>query len=56
MAFPESGDYVFPGGISPLAIDREADRGTYLEPNVWMIHDLSSVRNYEVGAPFPRQA
>jgi hypothetical protein len=46
MAFPESGDYVFPGGLSPLAVDREADRASYREPNVWMIHDLSSVRNY----------
>jgi hypothetical protein len=27
MAFPESGDYVFPGGLSPLAVDREADTG-----------------------------
>jgi protein-tyrosine-phosphatase len=56
MAFPESGDYVFPGGLSPLAIDREADRGTYLEPNVWMIHNLSPVQNYEVAEPSPRQA
>jgi len=31
-----------------LAVDREADRATYLEPNVWMIHNLSSVQNYEV--------
>jgi hypothetical protein len=48
MAFPESGDYVFPGGLSPLAVDREADQGTYLEPNVWMVHDLSSLASYEV--------
>jgi hypothetical protein len=56
MAFPESGDYVFPGGLSPLAIDREADRGTYLEPNVWMIHNLASVQNYEVAAPSIRES
>jgi hypothetical protein len=48
MALPESGEFVFPGGLSPLAVDREADRATYLEPNVWMIHSLSSVQNYEV--------
>lgn len=47
MALPESGDYVFAGGLSPLAVDCEADRATYLEPNVWMIHDLASVREYE---------
>lgn len=40
MAFPESGEYVIPGGQSTLAIDRERDVGRYAEPNVWMIHDV----------------
>ena len=40
MPFPESGDYWFPGGLATVAIDREADRGTYWEPNVWMHHAL----------------
>ncbi len=48
MALPESGEFVFPGGLSPLAVDRASDRATYVEPNVWMIHSLSSVQNYEV--------
>lgn len=38
MSFPESGDYWFPGGLATVAIDREADRGRYWEPNVWMRH------------------
>ena len=38
MAFPESGDYVFPEGLAPVHIDRAADRGSYWEPNVWMVH------------------
>lgn len=38
MAFPESGDYVFPEGLAPLTVDRSANRGSYWEPNVWMIH------------------
>jgi GNAT superfamily N-acetyltransferase len=38
MAFPESGDYVFPRGLATVAIDREADVGRYWEPNVWMLH------------------
>jgi GNAT superfamily N-acetyltransferase len=38
LDFPESGDYVFPGGLAPLEIDREADEGRYWEPNVWMRH------------------
>jgi hypothetical protein len=40
MAFPESGEYVLPGGCEPVAIDREADRGTYFDSNVWVVHDL----------------
>jgi GNAT superfamily N-acetyltransferase len=38
LAFPESGPYVFPHGLAPVDIDREADLGAYWEPNVWMIH------------------
>jgi GNAT superfamily N-acetyltransferase len=38
MAFPESGDYVVPGALVPVRIDRERDVGTYVEPNVWMRH------------------
>ena len=38
MAFPETGEYVFPRGLAPLTIDREADTGLYFEPNVWVVH------------------
>ncbi|WP_406362717.1 hypothetical protein OID55_36310 [Streptomyces sp. NBC_00715] len=38
MAFPESGDYVIPVGLSLLRVDRSADRGVYREPNIWMRH------------------
>ena len=38
MAFPESGEYVFPGGLATVEIDREKDVGRYWEPNVWMEH------------------
>ncbi len=41
MLFPESGDYVVPGALNPVTIDREGDRGLYVEPNVWMHHRLS---------------
>jgi GNAT superfamily N-acetyltransferase len=40
LLFPESGDYVFPRGLAPVHIDRDADRGLYYEPNVWLIHDV----------------
>jgi hypothetical protein len=41
MEFPESGDYVVPGALTPVRIDRESDAGLYVEPNVWMRHRLS---------------
>jgi hypothetical protein len=39
LAYPESGDYVFPHGLATVAIDCEADTGSYWEPNVWIAHD-----------------
>jgi GNAT superfamily N-acetyltransferase len=41
MAFPDSGDYVVPGALVPVTIDRERDTGSYVEPNVWMRHVLA---------------
>jgi len=38
MAFPATGDYVIPDGLSILHIDRAADLGVYVEPNVWVRH------------------
>ncbi len=38
MAFPTSGEYVIPDGLATLRIDRDADRGTYVEPGVWLQH------------------
>ncbi len=38
MAFPESGRYVVPGALQPVAIDRERDLGRYDDPNIWMRH------------------
>jgi hypothetical protein len=41
MAFPESAEYVFPGGLATVAIDRAEDVGRYWEPNVWMRHPVA---------------
>ncbi len=41
MAFPEGGEFWFPGGLAPLTIDRRLDRGSYWEPNVWMLHETA---------------
>lgn len=38
LRFPESGDYVVPGALNPVSFDVPADRGVYVEPNVWMVH------------------
>lgn len=42
MRFPESGTYVVPGALEPVTIDVEADRGLYVEPNVWMLHEIEA--------------
>jgi GNAT superfamily N-acetyltransferase len=38
LPLPASGTYVFPHGLAPLTVDRDADLAGYWEPNVWMIH------------------
>lgn len=35
-----SGEHVIPGGLAPLRVDLEADLCVYIEPNVWMVHDI----------------
>ena len=40
LRFPDSGPYVIPGALQPITIDREADRGYYEDPNIWMWHKL----------------
>jgi GNAT superfamily N-acetyltransferase len=38
LDFRDSGSYVIDGALVPITIDREADLGEYVEPNVWMNH------------------
>ena len=38
MTFPESGPYVVPDALDLVNIDREQNRGTYEETNLWMQH------------------
>ncbi len=38
MAFPETGQYVVPDALDLVSINREEDRGTYAETNLWMRH------------------
>jgi hypothetical protein len=38
MVFPGTGRYVVPDALGLVEIDRDADRGTYVEDNLWMQH------------------
>jgi GNAT superfamily N-acetyltransferase len=40
MRFPESGRYIVPDALAPVVINHARNLGTYIEPNVWMIHDV----------------
>lgn len=42
LPLPGSGQHIVAGAVNPIRIDRERDEGTYIEPNVWMCHDLDS--------------
>jgi GNAT superfamily N-acetyltransferase len=42
MRFPGDGSYTFPRGLAPLEIDHATDRGSYWEPNVWIVHALDN--------------
>lgn len=42
MAFPDSDRYVVPGALDLVHIDRATDQGLYVEPNVWMVHNLQN--------------
>ncbi len=43
LEFPRSGPYVLSGALQPMQADVEADRGVYLDANVWMVHRLEAV-------------
>jgi hypothetical protein len=38
LDLPLTAEYVIPGGLSVLRLDKAADSGVYREPNVWMRH------------------
>jgi hypothetical protein len=40
LPLPTSGDYVGPGLLAPLHVDRSRDEGICWEPNVWIEHPL----------------
>jgi GNAT superfamily N-acetyltransferase len=40
MKFPQSGRYFIPRALNPIEMDVEKDEGLYIEPNVWMVHEI----------------
>ena len=40
-SFPATGAYVVPGALAPVHVDLERDLGRYVEPNVWIEHQLA---------------
>jgi GNAT superfamily N-acetyltransferase len=40
MKFPQSGKYYIPGALNPMHFDLQKDEGVYIEPNVWMVHEV----------------
>jgi GNAT superfamily N-acetyltransferase len=41
LKFPQSGEYYIPGALNPMEMNIEKDEGLYIEPNVWMVHQIS---------------
>lgn len=41
LLFPESGEHIVPFATNPVVVDRSADRVTYHDANVWVVHDLA---------------
>ena len=39
--FPESGEYIVENALIPVKMDKLHDRGIYIEPNVWIIHEIA---------------
>jgi len=45
LEFPGSGSYIIPGALNPISIDVNKNEGIYIEPNVWILHDVRKNRN-----------
>jgi len=40
LRFLRSGQHILEGALTQVSIDREADLGEYIEPNVWVVHRI----------------
>lgn len=39
--FTDSGEYIIEQALVPVKMNRSQDKGTYIEPNVWIIHEIA---------------
>lgn len=44
VEFTTSGEVVVAGALAPVSVDIEADRISYVEPNLWLRHDVGRTR------------
>ncbi len=42
LRFFESGEYIVKGGLNPVKIDLNNDIGEYVEPNIWVLHEVNN--------------
>lgn len=42
LDFPGNGSYIVRGALNPISIDIENDLGLYIEPNVWIVHEIQN--------------
>jgi hypothetical protein len=40
LEFPGTGSFIIPGALNPVTVDQEADSVLYIEPNVWVLHEV----------------
>jgi hypothetical protein len=40
MKFPQNGKYVIAGALNPIEMDFDKGEGMYVEPNVWIVHEI----------------
>ena len=45
LTFQDSGNFIVDKALIPVIIDKKSDLGTYIEPNVWIVHKTTNTGN-----------
>ena len=40
LTFKKSGKYIVEGALNPVLINKDKNLGEYIEPNVWVVHEI----------------